>query len=278
MNKIKEIAAVIVSVAFLFAGGSLLWFGVMAAYGHNSAMTAVCIAGAILLLFAATIDRFESVKGLGVEAKTRRLDEKLVEADLAIDQLRQLAETLGTESVAANSKLGRLDSAPTAEESYMHAQAVRSVMVKLGTKPEVIRSMLRPFVHMMLFDLTTAILHPVHRNIQHNLQQAAKDRKNVPLNSEEEAKASALRSEAYEFDRAMHKNLYKSLSIEDYPTEVLGRLSRVPLLDQEVKEAAQNEVIRFSGDMLLLRQEGVLTNPEDWFRTLSAHRNRDRFA
>ena len=277
MRDYKLVVAKLTNGALLIAGASLLGFGLFYAYKGDSTLLAVCVAGAILLIFSATIDRFESIKGLGVEAKTRQLNEKLVEADRAIDQLRQLAETLGTESVAANSKLGRMGSAPTAEESYMHAQAVRAVMLNLNSKPEAVRRMLRPFVHMMLFDMTTAILHSASKNLTKKLNDLNKklDRK---AETPEEAQArSHLQGEVYEFQRVLVKDLYSNLAIEAYPNEILTRLSRVPLLDEDIRQATQGELLQFAGEMLLLRSEGRLEHPEAWFARVKAYVDRDPY-
>lgn len=275
MKMIRPIATGMASAALMLTGGVLLWFGMVSAYRGESTLLAVCVAGAILLIFAATIDRFESVKGLGVEAKTRQLDRKLVEADQAIDQIRRLAEILGKESVAANTKLGRMDAAPTTEESYLHAQAVKGVMVGLGSKPETIRNMMRPFVHMMLFDMTTAILRPVDMNISKRMNELRRTNLRAGESAAEKASREAAQSEAYDFQQVMVMRLYNSLSIEDYPSEVLSRLTRLSLIDDDVRETAQREILRFSAEMLLLRAEGRLEKPEDWFARVAVYRNRD---
>jgi hypothetical protein len=275
MTRVKVVVAGLTSAALVLSGCALLVFGLISAYRGNSPLLAVCIAGAILLIFAANIDRFESLKGLGMEAKTKQLDRKLVEADQAIDQLRQLAETLGKESVAANSKLGRLDSAPTAEESYLHAQAIRSVLTNLGSKPETIREMLRPFVHMMLFDMTTALLHPVKRNLRGNINKAQKRRRLTTEDPLEGAESLAALEGAHKFERRMVSHLYSSLAIEDYPGEVLKELNAAPLVDHFVKEAAQKELISFSSEMFLLRTEGRLEKPSEWFAKVGAYLARD---
>jgi len=267
--KVQEVAGVVVNASLLLAGVGLLGFGLKAAYDNNSAMTGVCIAGAILLMFAGTIDRFESIKGLGVEAKTKRLDEKLNQADVAIEQLRQLAETLGAASVDAQSKLGRLSS-PTADESYSYAQSVRSVMVNLGSKPEAIRAMLQPFIHTMLFDLTAAILWPVHKNLGQNLQ----DSRNYSGETLEEMdQKKAIANEALKFQNEMVSELW-GLPVDQYPNEVLKRVASVPLLDSDVREAAQKEILAFAADMLLLRADGTLANPAGWFAKIATYRSR----
>jgi hypothetical protein len=271
----KLLVARLTNSALLGSGAALLAFGLLYAYRGNSTLVAVCIAGAILLIFSGTIERFESIKGLGVEAKTRQLNEKLVEADRAIDQLRQLAETLGTESVAANSRLGRLGSAPTVEESYMHAQEVRAVMLNLGSKPEVVRAMLKPFIHMMLFDMASGLLHSASKNLTKQLSDMNRKLDRKAETPEEAHARSLLQGDVYEFQRVLVKDLYANLAIEGYPNEILARLSRVPLLDEQIRQSTQGELLQFAGEMLLLRSEGRLENPEAWFAKVKAYRDRE---
>lgn len=77
-------------------------------------------------MFAATIDRFESLEGLGVEAKTRQLDRKIEQADEALRRLEELAELTGAALVDPSSKMGRWDSAPSPRAAYALVQKVRS--------------------------------------------------------------------------------------------------------------------------------------------------------
>jgi hypothetical protein len=266
-----------VNASLLLSGAALLCFGLIYAYKGNSTLLAVCIAGAILLIFSGTIDRFESIKGLGVEAKTRQLNEKLIEADRAIDELRQLAETLGTESVAANSKLGRMGSAPSPEESYMHAQAVRAVLLNLGSKRDVVSRMLRPFVHMMLFDITTALLHPASKNLDKKLAEMNNAVDFKSETQEEAAARSRTKQDVYEFQQTLVRDLYANLPVEGYPNEILTRVSRVPLLDDDVRQSTQGEILQFAADMNILRSEGRLEQPQAWFAKINAHRKRDPY-
>lgn len=97
----------------LFAAGVVnLAVGTWHVAHSNTSIAATSLAAGLALLFAATIDRFESIKGLGIEAKTRKLDEKIEQADEALRKLRQLAEITGETLVDLHSKMGRWDSAP----------------------------------------------------------------------------------------------------------------------------------------------------------------------
>ncbi|CAE6814036.1 hypothetical protein R69746_05750 [Paraburkholderia aspalathi] len=70
----------------LFAAGLFnLYVGTRSAFDIHVAGAATSLTAGLVLLFAATIDRFESLKGLGIEAKTRQLDQKISEADEALE-------------------------------------------------------------------------------------------------------------------------------------------------------------------------------------------------
>lgn len=64
-------------------------------------------AGLVLLLFA-TVDRFESIKGLSVEAKLRQLDATLTQAGVLLPQLRAATEELAKSTVHSQPGWGGL--------------------------------------------------------------------------------------------------------------------------------------------------------------------------
>lgn len=81
----------------LFVAGVVnLVIGTWSAANSDAAIAATCLAAGLILLFAATIDRFESLKGLGIEAKTRKFDEKIVQADVTLRGVRKLTELSGS--------------------------------------------------------------------------------------------------------------------------------------------------------------------------------------
>lgn len=50
------------------------------------------LAAGLIFLLASSIERFEVLKGLGVEARTRKLDAAISQANATLEQLRELAE------------------------------------------------------------------------------------------------------------------------------------------------------------------------------------------
>jgi hypothetical protein len=156
------------------AGAANLYVGTRSAIDGHVASTATSLTAGLVLLFAATIDRFESLKGLGIEAKTRQLDQKISEAGEAIDRLRELTELTGTAIVDIGSKMGRWDSALTPREAYDLAQKVKSIMEAIGSDQSVLRLALRTWVRMTCLDLATAITDPLRIAVAHELNELRK--------------------------------------------------------------------------------------------------------
>ncbi|WP_232372826.1 hypothetical protein [Xanthomonas hydrangeae] len=79
------------------AGIICLGVGVFAAVRLDEKTTsALALLGVgLALLFASTIERFESFKGLGIEAKQRQLRATLSQAEVILARVKELAEIAG---------------------------------------------------------------------------------------------------------------------------------------------------------------------------------------
>lgn len=161
---LADTALALVGAVSLGLGVFFLWQGDVASAGTG-------LTAGLVLLLAASVERFEVLKGLGVEARTRKLDAAITQATATLEQLRELAEMSGESLVSLNSKMGRLDSDPPAPEAYEVVQRVRRNLKNLGSSDETIRKAMTPWVHTLSFDLTyallTEILHPWRLLLQH---------------------------------------------------------------------------------------------------------------
>jgi hypothetical protein len=252
----------------LFAAGMVnLGVGTFSAVRDQATIAATSLTAGLVLLFAATIDRFESVKGLGIEAKTRRLDEKIQQADIAIQRLRELTELTGSALIELNSKIGRWDSAPGPRESYALAQKVRSIMDTLGSAVPAIAATLRPWASVLCRDFGAALVKPIQKAITAKVQNLIRERASIPQpidpNNPEFLRLNA------EIDAANHyinrlQKIYQFV-LEDYPERLVALFDNVPLLDAEEVRSIRDRVITFVPDMKMLRQSLTLPNAEAWF-------------
>lgn len=86
-------------------GLALLTLGGWLAYTDHVSAAATCFTVGILVLLVANIDRVESFKGFGIEAKTRDLKQAISEAQRSKDDLEQLRQEVAALSEELNSKL-----------------------------------------------------------------------------------------------------------------------------------------------------------------------------
>lgn len=118
---------------------------------HTTDALAYLAAGVVALL-AATIERFESFKGLGVEAKIK-LDSTIERAEVTLVQMRGVVEALGTEVVRLTSATGRYDSAPTMQEAYETSRSIATALRAVGSGEDVVHRALRPWARVSAFDV-----------------------------------------------------------------------------------------------------------------------------
>lgn len=92
---IKKSFFALISLTLAVAGVLCLVRGVLSLWeGSNAGQAVTGLAGGLLLLFSASIERFKVLKGLGIEARTRKLDAAIDQATATLEQLRELAASL----------------------------------------------------------------------------------------------------------------------------------------------------------------------------------------
>ena len=165
----RKACVLVVNLALLAAGLFNLALGCKAAINSNQAMTVTCMIAGLLLLLAASIDRFEVLKGFGLEAKTRQLDKVLTEADATLENLRQLAVITSQSIIELSSSAGRSGGAPSVRQSDQRAQAVKANLLKLGTDPVRIREILHPWARIALHVATAPLIKAV-REVLHEVE------------------------------------------------------------------------------------------------------------
>lgn len=233
------------------AGAANLYVGTRSAIDTHVASAATSLTAGLVLLFAATIDRFESLKGLGIEAKTRQLDQKISEADEALGRLRELTELTGTAILDIGSKMGRWDSALTPREAYDLAQKVKSIMEALGSDQSVLRFALRTWVRMTCLDLATAITVPLRIAVAHELNELRKGGiQNNPARTDE----------LQTFLERL--NQLGSYEIEDYPDRFKRLLDNSPAVAGDITDVVKNEAAQYAAEMSKLREDLCFADPE----------------
>jgi len=153
------------NAVLMLAGIALTGRGVWAAYHADLQSTAACMGFGMLALMFATVGRFEFIKGLGIEAKTRKLDRTIDEAQVILARMKLLAEMSCTALVQLAVRAGRWDSATPPGEAYELSRTVKRILDDVGATAAEVRKALMPWATASAFDVALSILKPFHRAV-----------------------------------------------------------------------------------------------------------------
>lgn len=265
------------NLAFFIAGIVNLVMGTWAVLQENSSVAAIGLVAGVVLLFAATIDRFESLKGLGIEAKTRQLDQKIDQADDALRRLREMTEITGAALVDLNSKIGRWSSSPTARESIALASRVRQIMESLGSDERAIAIALRPWAKTLCFDMACAQVAELKQRLADRLNALGADQRKIKLpisvDDVQYTTLSAQMRSIHEFCQRLSN--FHRLELEDYPNKFMEVFDAVPEMEPSVVESMRQSAERFVPGMQALRLHLSLPDSELWIAELNKARERN---
>jgi hypothetical protein len=262
--------------ALLGAGLANLGVGTWSAFNQFAAIAATSLTAGLVLLFAATIDRFESLKGLGIEAKTIQLDQKIVQADGALLRLREMTEITATALLNMHSKMGRFDSAPGVRESIALANQVRQIMKNLGSEESAIATALHSWARMLCLDMARALTNGLYKKLQSCQQVLEFERLKIqqPIQSND-PNFLLLNAKIKSIDDFQKFRLQKLhlLVLEDYPDKFMELFKNVPEIDTVELESLRLNAARFEAGMRSLRQTQTLSDSELWIDTLNLSRD-----
>ena len=161
-SKLAEALAVfaaIFAVGGIGDGFYLLW--------HNqTANASLAFTVGILLLLLSQFERFESVKGFGIEAKVRKLDSKIREADQINAALKSLTATLAQLAFETMSRIGRLRGPIERKESLQIEESLLRQMRDANIADIDIARAVLPVRMVVAFD----ILRPAFNEVEERLK------------------------------------------------------------------------------------------------------------
>lgn len=253
--------------ALFLSGLATLTAGTWAAFSSSPTITATSLTAGLVLLFAATIDRFESFKGLGIEAKTRQLDQKINQADDALRRLREMTELTGTALIDLNCKMGRWDSAPEPREFVALADRIRELMLSVGSSEETISTALAPWAKTLCLDITNAKIIPLQQLIQNKVQELEHIQSMQPNDPNHASITEQLRA-MKEFQKSRIHNLDK-IALEDFADKFMDLFSNIPMVDDQQLAPLRQEASQFADGMRSLAKNRTLPNRELWIESLN---------
>lgn len=259
----------------LICGMANLVVGTWYAAHAESTIAATSLTAGLVLLLAATIDRFESLKGLGMEAKTRALDEKIEQADEALRKIKELAELTGYALINFSSKIGRWDSAPSPRESFALAKRVRSIMHGLGSEQSEIALALRPWATMICGDIATFFDASIRKIVSEKMNEIIMQRSSLhhpEANNPDLALFNQQIKDCEKYTSGLLSSYY--FELEDYPERFMTMFDNPPSPVQEQIQLLRNNAVRFAEDMNVLKKSMTLQLEDAWISTLEVARSR----
>jgi len=127
---------------FLLGAMGLACIGIAIYFSANDRLQTASLlftAGLLLCAFS-SLSRFESIKGLGVEAKLVALNDKVSEADQLLKHMREMAGLMADTSFQMIGKLGRWDAEIPKQEMLRTVEGLNKLLIALGEAgPEIER-------------------------------------------------------------------------------------------------------------------------------------------
>lgn len=261
----------VVNVLLFLAGASCLALGVFRLFFSTPADAGAALTAGLVLLLASTVDRFESLKGLGIEAKTRKLDDKINQADQLLRHIQGLAELTSGSLVRLYAGMGRMGVAPNAEESHALTCSVRTALNGVGTVDTDIRRILRPWASIQAFDLARKLLEPLQKRLYDIRNTVNKEADRIERehghSAPECAAAHQKREDVDQFIRRF-SHLHK-WPLEEVPRMMIEMVTEAPYLPSEEGRAFMETINSWRSELEYLIEHHDLRHPDRWYKELA---------
>ncbi|WP_423373060.1 hypothetical protein [Stenotrophomonas maltophilia] len=264
MDKSQTRFHIVVNALLFLAGVVALAAGGYVTFQLQAATAATFFGTGLILLFASTIDRFESLKGFGMEAKQRELNRTLSEVQEILDEVQQLS-VFTTQSLATlYGKTGRFNGAPSAEEMYAIITACKTSMKRAQATDAAIKAALRPCTDAMLQDFNFAVLGPVHSAVRIREQELNQELLATQMSEPEahQARLAAWREMGGLAAALLDFTAYDEAS---YPWKLLDTLRSHPASSLPEAASAATLLTTFAPEIQNLQRRGTIDDPAAWF-------------
>ncbi|RII84039.1 hypothetical protein [Neopusillimonas maritima] len=263
----RSIQIGIVDTALTIAGLTALVGGLLALYRDSAALAATGIAAGIALLFAATVSRFEFLKGFGIEAKVRRLDATIDKAEQALTGLKELTLLTSKTTVRLFSSVGRIGGAPTFDERHELIIGFEKILSETGATKDQIRQTWEPLLKICVFDLMLKpgeVFKEYSQPFRQKLQ--AQMHNTSPLTPSQEEENAAIIRRQHNLDNHYSNclaRLYKS-PLNQAPQIIDELVNTAPELDEDAKQRFTQAIKPYRDEVAYLVNNLSFRNIQFW--------------
>jgi hypothetical protein len=144
---------------------SFFGVGVWLAIEDKTASASSCFGVGIFMFFLAKIDRFTSINAFGLKAKTRKLEEKLDDADKLLVELKRLSLLSGTYIIDSASRQGRWDSSLDSSHLYEIKEQICKQLKDIGVEKKDIGKATESWERWSAVDIRTNMVNEIRNGV-----------------------------------------------------------------------------------------------------------------
>jgi hypothetical protein len=237
-----------------------LALGIVVALGDRLPAAGVFFTAGLLLCMFSSLSRFESVKGLGIEAKMADLNNKLNEADQLLKHIRDSVGLMADVSFQSMALTGFWDRAFPKQQALVLADAFRQQLRELGENDEEINRRMAPWHESNIRDLVRPIYKEINDFVDIQRQKLSEEMRELkkPISDidPEYVRLNGLLSKNAEFGQELHERWLNRVNdfgraetlIESAPCgtpeEKRKLIKRVILSIEDVRHYVENKDFR----------------------------------
>ena len=225
-------------------------------------------------MLAATMDRFKSFKWGGIEVLTRELEEKIEQADVVLEKLRNVAEISGSALISLHAQAGRHVGQPTATSPTVHqgfalADRVRESLTALGSEPSTIRDVLMPWAQMTGSDICFALSRSLDRAVAERMFEENEARQRT-----EGVERGRLDERWVQGDRFRSRlDSTRTVRLAAMPEAFMDLFEQTPLLEAQQVQAFLEEASRWIPVLVALRDRQSIDDAAVWIPEIQSLRD-----
>ena len=262
MCDIAKIHRGVVSLALTAAGMASLAFGSYWLFEANTSAGLAGLGAGLLLLFGATIDQFEMLKGLGVEAKTR-IDQKVNEAEKILAQMKSLAASTASSLIEFHVAESNQPTGGGAQyrvaSAYDKVQRTKEMMAATGSSQDAMRTAMTPWLINTAHALYGHLAAPIHEALHIRCVELKTGNWNTAGSKESiEARINSINDFLHGNRKTLREQTFSNL------THLIEGLSNAPELDEKSRANVAKLVKHSLSELTYLNEELAFKNRYYW--------------
>lgn len=262
---LEKVISRLANIILFVAGVICITVGCLMLIKENLGVAGTGLGTGLILLFAATIDRFESLKGGGIEVTTKKLEATIIEADNTVQELKQLAQLSGHTLALLLSDTNRNGEKVSFENGYNLIEQLREILKNLNCDEQTIGKTIQPWRDTTLVMLVTRVMGPVMTRLWDTRISLVTDIQNLRAQNLDNEKISIAENRLEVLvsflDTTKHANRYP---IEKMTAAMIPFVAQAPELTRDEKDSYINYLKPWITEIDFTVANSYIKTPELW--------------